>query len=217
MLQKIYQWFDTFSFQDFTSIFMLLAAVVGGIFALRQWVKRNIYKRGEIVQQLIKILRDDKEIATTMDVIDWSEGFFYNGKICLSRPVNRKCLETLEDDDFFKMIDRTLSHFSYICYLYHQKTLGNKDMKVFDYEIRRLIDNRHIRNYLFSLHHWSKSLNVKTSFWFLIKYSLKKKYLSKDFNDMDSENYQLFLNVMPERKRISFWRRIFRCQKKRQI
>ena len=63
MLQKIYQWFDAFSFQDLTSIFMLLAVVVGGIFALRQWVKRNIYKRGEIVQQLIKILRDDKEIA----------------------------------------------------------------------------------------------------------------------------------------------------------
>ena len=79
----------------------------------------------------------------------------------------------------FKKIDKTLAHFSYICYLKKINILTKKDMRHFDYEIQRLADNEHIANYLHSLYHWSSDLGVTMSFSFLLDYCIRKKYLLK--------------------------------------
>ena len=70
-------------------------------------------------------------------------------------------------------------------------------MRFFEYELRRLVDNPHIRNYLYSLYHWSKSLGVKTSFLYVIEYGLKKGYLDKSFKRYDRNHapYKCFLVV----------------------
>ena len=178
-------------FNDVMEIITLLLAIIGGFFALVQWRKSNIYKRGEIVHDLIKIVRDDKDISTVMDIIDWDKGLVYCGTFYLTDDAELK----IGDDDLIKIIDRTLSHFSFICYLRKQHTLTQKDMRVFDYEIRRLIDNKNISNYLYSLYHWSKYLNVSMSFSFLVDYCIKKEYLYRSFKSLYSPHYEMCLSL----------------------
>ena len=175
----------------------LISIFAGGYFALLQWKKGLLYKRTEIVRSLIEDVRQDENVSTIMDIIDWDEDFFYNGKFIVNKNTERKNLQNIADDDLFKMIDHTLSIFSYICYLRLVKTIEDEDMHFFEYEIHRLVDNQHILNYLYSLYHWSNTLEVSMSFTYLIDYCLKKKYLDADFK-IYSENhhqYECFLTV----------------------
>lgn len=172
-------------------------AFIGGLFALMQWRKSLIYKRTEIVSALIKSTRQDEAVATVMNIIDWNEDFTYDGKFHICGRSTRAKLNTISDEDLFSLIDHTLSIFSYICYLKSVGTIKNEDIRFFEYEIRRLIDNKHIRDYLYSLYHWSKKLSVKMSFSYLIEYGLQKKYLDKDFETYSetSRNYTCYLFV----------------------
>lgn len=172
------------------SVMSLIFAFVGGGFALFQWKKSLVYKRTEIVQALIKNTREDKNVATIMDIIDWGEDFYYDGKFVIDKNTDRTVLKKFSDDELFKMIDHTLSVFSYICYLKSVRTLKSADMKFFEYEIRRIVDNYHIRNYLYSLYHWAGKLGVSMSFSYLIKYCLKKKYIDKSFLIYSKDNYK---------------------------
>ena len=151
-------------------------------------------KRAEIVHGLIETIRDNEDIATVMDIIDWNEAFSYDGKFHL-RKSDSKELQDKSDDDLFYMIDKTLSHFSYVCYLRNQKVLKRKDMRSFEYCLKRIFDNYHIGNYLFSLYHWSKHLGTTMSFIFLIEYALKKGYLSESFTQRNSTDYTCYLEL----------------------
>ena len=68
-------------------------------------------------------------------------------------------------------------------------------MRFFEYELRRLCDNVHISNYLFSLYHWSSSLNVNMSFSYLIEYCYKNKILDHSFKNPKSSKYTLYLQI----------------------
>lgn len=116
--------FETLLVNIITLVFMFF----GGCFALWQWRKGLLYKRTEIVRALIKDVREDDNVSTIMDIIDWNEGFVYNGKFIINRDTSRRDLQDISDDDLFKMIDHTLSIFSYICYLKLVRTIKTKDM-----------------------------------------------------------------------------------------
>ncbi len=161
--------------------FSLLFGVIGGGFALFQWRRSVIYKRTEIVRDLIADVRGNETIATIMDIIDWNKGFIYNGSFSVVSSSSQISLGTITDDKLMKMIDYTLSLFSYICYLKEARTIKNKEMYFFEYEIRRLMDNPQIQNYLYSLYHWSAALGVHMSFSHLISYGIKRGYLAKSF------------------------------------
>lgn len=173
----------------------LVLAVIGGFFALQQWRKSNIYKRGEIVENLIKTVRDDEDIATIMDVVDWNGGIEYDGKFYISQAVERSDLNQLDNEELFKKVDKALAHFSYVCYLRSQKTLTKEDMKVFAYGIKRLAVNPHIANYLYSLYHWSTSIGVQMSYIYLVDYCIEQGYIYSDFKSIDSNYYKIFLQL----------------------
>ncbi len=173
----------------------LILAAIGGLFALHQWKKSNIYKRGEIVEKLIKAVRDDEDIATIMDVVDWNDGIEYDGKFYISQTVERSDLNQLDDEELFKKVDKTLAHFSYICYLRSQRTLTKEDMKVFAYGIKRLAVNPHIADYLYSLYHWSTSIGVQMSYIYLVDYCIEQGYIYADFKNITSNYYRNFLKL----------------------
>ncbi len=199
MFERIWTWllnsFIKMSSSDIISLLTLIIAVIGGFFALHKWKESIINKRSEIVKELIEKVRSDQKISTVMDIIDWNDSFTYNGKFELNNKINRESLNNVDDSSFFLMIDETLSHFSYICYLQKKKLLKKSDIKIFEYELRRLLDNVHICNYLFSLYHWSKKLKVSMSFEYLVKYGLKKGYLRRDFYKLSSINYKSYLII----------------------
>ena len=94
-----------------------IIAGLGGLFALFQWKKANDYKRADIVQALITKVRDEEDISFVMELIDWSKGLIYNGEFIISEDIKDKRIDNMGKDKLFSMIDKTLSHFSYICYL----------------------------------------------------------------------------------------------------
>lgn len=182
------------------NVISMIFVFIGGCFALWQWRKSLIYKRIEIVQALITNTRQDKTVSMIMAIIDWDKDFYYNGGFHIKRENARSDLMELSDEEFFDKIDHTLSVFSYICYLKSVGTIKYRDMRFFEYEIRRLIDNRHIANYLYSLYHWSKKLKVNMSFSYLADYCIKKKYIDKSFKvyntyDNNSSKYKCYLVV----------------------
>lgn len=105
------------SFSDCISIITLVVGVVGGVVALKQWKDSILEKRSIILKDLIEKVRGDEQIATVMDMIDWNEDFKYDGKFRIKTETSRKNLHDLDDTNLFKMVDKTLSCFSYICYL----------------------------------------------------------------------------------------------------
>ena len=175
----------------------LMFVFIGGCFALWQYRKGLVYKRTEMVKDLIKNTRENDKISMVMDIIDWNEDFIYNGKFYIKKATHRKELRDLSDEELFRMIDYTLSTFSYICYLRHVRTITRKEMQFFRYEIRRLVDNVHISNYLYSLYHCSMSLKVDMSFSYLVDYCLAEKLLHKEFKSLDDKNrfYQCYLYI----------------------
>ena len=189
-------------------ILALSLSVIGGVVGLSQWVKGNDYKRAEIAKELITQIRDDKEIAFIMDLIDWPDKFEYDGEFHvvegMEKPRSKDIQELYNDLEMFKSgpnqklfiaIDRTLAHFNYICYLHELKIFKKEDMAIFMYEIRRLFDNEHICNYLYSLTLWSMSLHVECSYSHLVSYGIKMGYVSRDFYDKSSSNYTCFLKI----------------------
>lgn len=193
--------FEIFSeeivFGDIINVASLIAVIIGGAFALYQWKKGNVYKRTEIVEKLIETVRTDSDISSIIELIDW-EQLTYDGDFYLKIEQSDESFNYVYEKDLSKKIDKTLAHFSYICYLKKQHTLTKKDMKIFDYEIRRFVDNNDIANYLFSLYHYSKSLNVHMPFSYLVEHCVKKGVISNDFYDLESENYECFLDLSDE-------------------
>lgn len=179
----------TITLQDIIALLSFVAVVIGGGFALHQWRISIKQKRAETVEKLIKTVRDDRDIATIMDIVDWDDGFYYYGKFSIEPTTLRESLTDITEEELFKMIDRTLAHFSYICYLKELHLITSKDMRNFEYEIRRLADNEHIANYLHSLHLWSNSLGVSMSFSFLLEYCVGKGYFTEDIRDKHSKKY----------------------------
>lgn len=189
--------------QIIVSCISLFFAFAGGCFALWQWHKRLVYKRIEILNTLIKDVRENESIAAVMDLIDW-DNIVYDGTFHYK--IKSKT-DTLPDEILFRKIDQTLAVYNYICYLKCAHTIGKKEMMVFSYELRRIADNQHISNYLYSLFHWSKSLNVNMSYNYLVEYLLDNQYLRKEFLNFGWANfyYSCYLKVQNgEQKHISW-------------
>lgn len=194
-MDQLKQILKMFTLQDWVDILTLILGAIGGAFALCQWRKSVVYKRGEIVQQLIQTVRDDDDISTIMSIVDWNKEFYYDGSFHRSQDTHGRQNKINTDNELFNKIDKTLSHFSYVCYLRNNRTLKKKDMNVFEYELRRLVDNEHIANYLYSLHHWSAALNVEMSFSYLLKYCQKRKFINGNDIRYPSTVYTCYLRL----------------------
>ena len=210
--------------QNNVGIITLLFATVGGVFALTQWRTQITHKRAEIVHEMIRTIRDDEKIAAVMDVIDWDNGLKYDGSFHMSpnakeneksKIAANSAIINADDNSLFAMVDRTLVHFSYICYLKQRGAFSEADVEVFQYALRRIADNKQIANYLFSIYHFSKRRKATCSFKHLIKYLLKKRYLHRSFkNRLKCTKYTCYLHIAEtkkeRRKRIKTERRLER-------
>ena len=175
-----------------------VSTIISVFIAIKQWIKNGKQKRAEYQIQLITKIRDDEDIAVTMELIDWNKIEYY-GEWEHKKEIDSDHTKG-DKKDLFKKIDKTLSHFSYICFLRKKHLISQNDMAVFEYELKRLFDNCHIVNYLYTLQHWSEHLGVRSSFFWLIWYGKRCKYLSKkDFDEKPSKGkspsgkYQYFL------------------------
>ncbi len=168
------------SIADINSIILLLFTLGGGIFAYRKWDKAFAIKRSEYIYELIEKIRTDKDISKVLHWIEY-DYTWYN--------------ESFHDD--FKTerrVDKTLSYFSYICFLKEEKLIKKSDFKFFEYEVNRIINNKQVIEYMYNIYHFSKKFNTPITFYFLFEYATKNNILEEDFFNEKSSSFPHYLN-----------------------
>ena len=116
------------------SIFLV---IVGGVFAYKQWSTSNRIKRTEFINQIIEKLRFDKDMVSTMYIVeydyDWYDENFHANK-----------------DGLEYSIDKLLSYLSYICYTYKLRNITNKEFRILRYELNRVCSSPAVQSYLWN-------------------------------------------------------------------
>lgn len=183
MIEKFVNWFIALNGADYIDFAMLIVTIIGGAFALLQWVKSNRNKRAEFISGLIEKLRGDEEIDRTIYLFDYDQ-FWYNENFHDGN-------NGLEHD-----VDKTLSFFSYICYLQKNRLIEKRDFEFFSYEIKRIADNYSVQSYFFNLYHFSKSRSTEMTFCYLFNYCYDNGLFGNDteIKNPDSKEYPKYLN-----------------------
>ena len=75
--------------------------------------------------------------------------------------------------DLERKVDKTLSYFSYICYLKDRGIITKKELCFFQYQLERILKNQQVQDYLYNLYHFSNKKGVPMST------GKKKNYLVK--------------------------------------
>lgn len=183
------------SFENFLSLFTLLGAWIAGIFAFKQWKETNKIKKAEYINTLTEKIRTDEDIRTTVYLFDYGENWYNEN------------FHEKENREFERKIDKTLSYFSYICYLKQQKIILEKEFSFFRYEIMRILINENTQSYFFNLYHFSKLNKSEMTFKYLFNYGEKVGVFNSDFYNVESENYEVYLNIRQDKKMVIKFKR----------
>lgn len=157
---------------DITSIISIILLIIGGIFGYYQWEKNIKLKRAEYINELTEKIRTDKYIKDVIYIfeydIEWySKKFHGSGELELK-------------------VDKTLSYFSYICYLMKQRIISQKEFNFFKYEIDRILTNDQVQDYLYNIYHFSNKNNTPLTFLYLFEYGKNTGKFDKNFYDKTS-------------------------------
>ena len=158
-------------------ILTVVVAALGGVFAFFQWWRSSYIKRAEYINELTEKIRSDNDIREIVYLIEYGNEDWYTEKFHGSPELE-------------KNVDKTLSYFSYICYLKSMRIISARELSFFEYKITRILKDDNIQRYLFNLHHFSEKNDVPMSFNYLLKYGKSHKLLSKEFYKKDSKEYQ---------------------------
>ena len=120
------------SISDITSALSVAFVILGGIFGYYQWRKNVLLKRAGYINDLTEKIRTDSDINDVIYMFDYGEEW-YSAKFHGSGELELK-------------VDKTLSYFSYICYLKKQKIISDKEFDFFKYEIERILMNQQIQD-----------------------------------------------------------------------
>lgn len=152
---------------DFFAGISLILVVIGGIFAYYQWRRNVSLKRASYINELTEKIYTDPLISNTIYLLDYGQPWYSK--------------EFHSSGEMELQMDKTLSYFSYICYLKKQKIISNKEFKIFKYEIERILINPGIQDYFYNLFHFSMKLKVSFTFQYLFEYGKKNNLFDKDF------------------------------------
>lgn len=150
-------------------VLKLLLSVAGGAFALLQWRKNNQLNRTMYADSMIEKLRSDDEIRKISNYFDYEDDWYDDGFYA------NKELEI--------KVDKTLSYYSYICYLVKMKIISKKEFSFFQYEIQRTVMNKSVQNYLYNYYHYSQNLNLANAYQYLMDFGNEMNAFPNDFYD----------------------------------
>lgn len=172
------------SLADIAAMVSLLLVIVGGIFAYYQWRRNVLLKRANYINELTEKIRTDDSIRYAVYLLDYGD-IWYSGQFHGSGELELK-------------IDKTLTYFSYICYLKKQHIISGKEFSFFKYEIERILMNQQTQDYLYNLYHFSQKFKMPFTFHHLFIYGRKQNYFDKAFFDINAyktnTKYHHYLN-----------------------
>ena len=158
---------NTFNAGDIVALLGFIAVIIGGLFSLHQYRKNLVLKRADYIMVLTEKIRSDVEISSVIYIIDYDKPW-YDDKFHGGSEIERK-------------VDKTLSYFSYICYLREQNLLSQKEFETFEYCLDRILTNVQVIDYLYNLYHFTQKLSDQMSFKYLFEYGEKRNYFYADF------------------------------------
>lgn len=88
--------------------------------------------------------------------------------------------------DLERKVDKTLSYFSYICYLKDRGIITKKELFFFQYQLESILRNQQVQDYLYNLYHFSNKKGLPMTFKYLFEYGEKEKLFSKEMYDKES-------------------------------
>lgn len=163
---------NIYNISDIVSIFTFISIIIGGIFTLYQYNQSIKLKRADYINDLTNTIRSDLDISDSLYLIEYGEKW-YSQYFHGSGELERK-------------MDKTLSYFSYICYLKKQKIISKNEFYFFKYEIDRILMNNQIIDYLYNLYHFSKKFSDPMTFQYLFEYGEENCFFNKDFYNKES-------------------------------
>ena len=167
----------------FTGVSLILV-VIGGLFACYKWRRDVALKKASYINELTDKIRTDPLIVDTLYLLDYGHPWY-------SRDFHSGCPMEVK-------MDKTLSYFSYICYLRDRHIISNKEFKFLKYKIERILVNPEVQDYLYNLYHFSKKFNLPLSFHYLFEYGKKHNFFDADFFDSTAHRtnpkYHNYLN-----------------------
>lgn len=160
------------SISDIISAISVVLVIIGGVFGYYQWRRNDLLKRAGYINELTEKIRSDKYMRDVVYMLDYEKEWY--------SPQFHGCgrLEL--------MVDKTLSYFSYICYLERYKIITDKEFDFFKYEIKRILYNEQIQDYFYNLYHYSKKFSTPFTFKYLFEYGEKQGLFDADFYDRDA-------------------------------
>lgn len=178
--EPILKFINEISVSDIISFLSMVFVVIGGCFGYHQWKKSVKIKKAEYLNELTEKIRTDDDISEMIYILDYDQ-LWYKDSFHQSGEFERK-------------MDKTLSYFSYICYLFDNNLIEKSEFNFFKYEIDRILINRSTIDYFYNLYHFSKKCKAPITFKFLFEYGEKEKIYDKEFYDSTSKKYPHYLN-----------------------
>jgi hypothetical protein len=180
MQASITDYLTTMQLEDILSLITISLTCIGGVGALFQWDRTNKINRAKYINELTDKIRSDDDIRETLYKLEYDEKWYSQNFYNSGEPELK--------------LDKTLSYFSYICYLRHMKIISEKEFSFFKYQIRRLLGNAGMQGYLFNLHHFSNHIGTPMTFHYLLEYGNKHEMFPASFFNKDSNEYEKKLN-----------------------
>lgn len=162
-------------------IFTIGLSVIGGGFALYQWIKTSKLKRANYYNEAYLKLREDKDIVDILHMIDYGMKKWYP-------------FESHDDPQIENKVDKTLGFLDYLCYLRNRKLIGEREFRNIEYRIIRVGYNSYALEYLYNLYHFSKRNGTRMSFSYLLGYLEEKNMIDKEFWNPESKVFDQHLN-----------------------
>lgn len=160
---------NTYKLSDILSIVSIVLVIIGGFFTCYQWRRNVSLKRASYINELTEKIRSDSDIKDVVYLFDYNPNWYS---------------ERFHGDDILELkVDKTLSYFSYICYLKKQRIISKKEFKFFQYEVERILMNPGIQDYFFNLYHFAAKFKIPFTFVYLLDYGKEHNLLSNDFFD----------------------------------
>ena len=172
--------FNNWTTDNYLSLILIIVMAIGSIFALIQWNSSIKIRRTEFLDEIINKLWFDANMARTMHIIDnnphWYTEDFHKSY-----------------SDLGYQIDKLLSYFDFICYLYFIKNLSFNEFNVIKYEIDRTCASPSVQAYLWNLYHFSNKIEAGCTFMYIIDYGIKEKIINKEFKNNNEDLFEKYM------------------------
>ena len=171
---------NNWTIDNYLSLILIVVMAIGSIFALFQWNSSIKIRRTEFLDEIINKLWFDQNMAKTMHTIDTNPNWY-------TEEFHKSY------SDLVYQIDKLLSYFDFICYLYEIKNLSFNEFNVIKYEIDRACTSPSVQAYLWNLYHFSNKVEAGCSYMYIINYGIKEKIISGEFKKNNESLFNKYL------------------------